>query len=173
VAREALDACIAGDHAPQRARATFYARGLALAEEALAADERDATAHFAAFCNRGRQMELTGTILQSLLNLHRLRRDIDRTLELAPDSPDALFGKGVLLLETPSVFGGDPVEGEQLLRRALDRDPHDASIRLRLARTLADRGAAADARLEAERAAADADEDDEPDVRRFLDQLPK
>jgi tetratricopeptide (TPR) repeat protein len=171
LAQEALDICLSADHVPDRERDAIYARGLAASERAIAADERDPVAHFAAFCNRGHQLERAGASLWSLANLRRVRRDVDRALELAPDYEDALVGKGSFLLAAPRLFGGDKVEGERLLRRALEVDPADAGARLRLARALADRGARAEARTEAERAAADGDDEKKREVREFLDRL--
>src|SRR5207237_9271684 len=86
---EALDVC-------GRARAThdageksrLAARGLALAEQAVAEDERDPKAHFAVFCNLGTQMKQRGVSIRSMVDVRRLRREIDRTLELAPEWTD-------------------------------------------------------------------------------------
>jgi tetratricopeptide (TPR) repeat protein len=151
-AEEALALCDRADRAAAAERAALLARGLALAEEAVAAEDTDARAHFAVFCNLGRRMALDGLGLTSLVSLRRLRREIDRTLELAPDYPPALVGKGSLLVDTPRVLGGAPAEGERLLRRALAIDPDDVDARLHLARALAASGATHEARAEAERA---------------------
>jgi tetratricopeptide (TPR) repeat protein len=150
-ARKALAICERAQDAAGAEQKALFARGLARAEAALKADDRDALAHFAVFCNLGGQLRV-GLGLSALGDLRRLRREIDRTLELAPDFPDALVGKGRLLLETPRLLGGDPVEGERLLRRALDLDPDWIGPRLDLARALAARGARADAATEARRA---------------------
>src|SRR6185295_12762456 len=107
------------EDAPQAEVDAMLAESLRLAEAAVVADERDPLAHFAVFCALGGQMQRAGIGLAALTRLRRLRQEVDRTLELAPDYADALFGKGSLLLETPRVLGGDPVEGERLLRRAI------------------------------------------------------
>jgi tetratricopeptide (TPR) repeat protein len=151
-AEEALALCDRADRAAAADRAALLARGLALAEEAVAAEDTDARAHFAVFCNLGRRMALDGLGLRSLVSLRRLRREIDRTLELAPDYPPALVGKGSLLADTPWVLGGAPAEGEKLLRRAVAIDPDDVDARLHLARALAVNGATDEAHAEAERA---------------------
>jgi hypothetical protein len=119
----------------------LIARALATAEEAVAADERDALAHFAVFCASGEQARLSGVSLTSLFGARRMRREVDRTLALAPDFADALLGKGALLSELPRLLGGDPAEGERLVRRALAVDPDYFGARMRLARILAGRGA--------------------------------
>ena len=52
---------------------------------------------------------------------------------LAPDYPAALAAKGEMLVELPRLLGGDPREGERLLRRAVALDPDDPRMRLMLA----------------------------------------
>jgi tetratricopeptide (TPR) repeat protein len=130
------------------------ARGLALAEQAVAEDEHDPKAHFAVFCTLGTEMKQRGVGIRSLVDVRRLRREIDRTLELAPGWPDALVGKGSFLIELPGMLGGDPREGERLLREALRIDPDFLTARLNLAHALADRGAREEASEETNRAVA-------------------
>jgi hypothetical protein len=151
-AHAALDLCHRAQDAPPSERAALFGRALRLAEQAVAEDERDAIAHFAVFCSLGGKMELAGLRVGALLGLRRLRREVDRTLELAPDFSDALAGKGALLLDTPRLLGGDPAEGERLLRRAIALDPGYLRPRLDLVRALAARGARTEAHTEAERA---------------------
>lgn len=152
--RAALDACYAG-----RARnsVTDLETALAQAEAAVAADETDALAHFAVFCALGERMRLRGLSIRSLLELRRLRRTVDRTLELAPDFPDALVGKANLLLDAPRVVGGDAAEAERLLRRAVALDPDWVDARIDLARALERRGAREEAAREARAAMARAE----------------
>ena len=114
----------------------MLARGLARAEEAVRADARDAVAHFAVFCNLGKRLEMErngGRLFATLGDLRRVQREIDLTLTLAPDYPAALAAKGEMLVELPRLFGGDPREGERLLRRAVSLDPDDQRMRLMLA----------------------------------------
>jgi len=154
-ANQALDVCSqarATRHAEEKNR--LAARGLVLAEQAVAEDERDPKAHFAIFCNLGTEMKQRGVSIRSLVDVRRLRREIDRTIELAPEWPDALVGKGSFLIELPGMLGGDPREGERLLREALRIDPDFLTARVTLAHALADRGARDEARDEANRAAA-------------------
>ena len=67
------------------------------------------------------------------MSIRRVRREIDRTLALTPNAPGVLTAKGVMLLELPGVLGGDPPEGERLLRRALEIEPTFAEARQALA----------------------------------------
>src|SRR5438094_9187336 len=55
-AAAALERCAAADDAHGTARADLLQQALALAEEAVDADDADARAHFAVFCALGKQM---------------------------------------------------------------------------------------------------------------------
>jgi cytochrome c-type biogenesis protein CcmH/NrfG len=91
-------------------------------------------------------MEAAGLSFSQVMNLRRIKRAADRTLELAPNDADALAAKGVLLLRLPRWFGGDPEEAEQLLRRALAAEPDNGTALCYLAQALTARGADEEAR---------------------------
>jgi hypothetical protein len=110
------------EHDPA-ARLAALDRGLTLAEAALEANDADAAAHFAVFCNLGRRLQLRPVSWGSLTGIRRVRHEIDRALALVPDSPSALTATGVMLLELPRLLGGDAGEGARLLRRALALEP--------------------------------------------------
>ncbi len=156
--RAALDDCHAAEAARDDARTARLRESLARADAAIAADDRDALAHFAAFCALGGLLKADGLALAAPGRLRRLRREIDRTLELAPDFADALAGKGALLCRLPRLLGGDAVEGERLLRRALDVDPNYLTPRFELVDALRARGAVTEAREQATRALAIAEQ---------------
>lgn len=158
-AREALALCVQPGGDPAR-----WKRGVALAEQAIEAHDADATAHFAVFCNLGKQADAAGVSMTGMLAVRRLRREIDRTLALAPDWDDALVAKGSFLMQLPRMLGGDAAEGERLLRRVLTRDPDFHEAHFELARGLAANGRRADARVAAERAVALADRAHDADV---------
>jgi tetratricopeptide (TPR) repeat protein len=173
-ANEALAICRQKAATPAEKR-VLLARGLALAEQAVEADERDPKAHFAVFCNLGTEMELRGVSISSVVAVRRLRREIDRTLELAPDWSDALLAKGSFLVELPRFLGGDGKEGERLIRAALAIEPDFIEAHLRLARALDRRGARAAATAEARTALALAekkgDAEKEAEARKLLAQV--
>jgi hypothetical protein len=152
--RRAWARCAEADALEGDARTRALQESLAQADTAIAADDRDPIAHFAAFCALGRLLRADGVSLAAPLKLRRLRREIDRTLELAPDFSDALAGKGELLVNLPRLLGGNAAEGERLLRRALEIEPDYLGPRLALVDALRARGATAEARAEATRALA-------------------
>jgi tetratricopeptide (TPR) repeat protein len=121
-------------------------QSLAMAEKALAENEKDAKAHFAVFCSLGRRAEIEGADMESLTSLGRLRDALDRALEIEPSFVDALLAKGRMLARLPWILGGDAEEGERLIRHALELDPSSTVARLQLAHVLSERGEDAEAR---------------------------
>ena len=139
-AREALTLCASADSAPPADRLSILSLAQQRAEEAVRENSRDPVAHFAVFCSLGKRVEIrrgTHGFLAVLGDLERIRREIDYTLALAPNYPAALAAKGQMLTELPVLFGGDPQEGQRLLRRAATLDPNDSQIRSLLAGSLA------------------------------------
>ena len=141
LAREAVSLCMrAAATERESEREALLEQGLTVAERAVAASERDAKAHFAVFCNLGRQVAESGASLACVSQVKRLRAEIDRTLALEPHFVDALAAKGAMLVRLPSLLGGDEDEGERLLRRAVELAPEDPATRLELAKALAEKG---------------------------------
>jgi hypothetical protein len=161
--RRAQARCAAANALTGDARTAALKESLAAADAAIAADDTDALAHFAAFCALGGLLRTEGVSLAAPLQLRRLRREVDRTLELAPDFADAYAGKGELLLNLPRLLGGDPAEGERMLRRALAIDPDYLTPRLALVDALKARGATDEARREATQALAVAERKRDPE----------
>ena len=157
LSREAIDLCHRARSAPDGEKEDLLARSIERADRAISADDHDALAYFARFCALGEQARASGAGIGSLIKLWPIRDAVDRTLELEPDFPDALLGKGALLLSVPRLLGGDPKEGERLVRRALELDADYLDARLQLARALAEQGRKDEARGEARRALASAE----------------
>ena len=130
VARAALAMCRSVNTMAPEERLARLDEGLALAEAAMLADPSSALAHFAAFCNRGKRLQMAGFSFGAFGEVRRLRREIDRALTLAPEWPEALAGKGAMLVALPRLLGGDVEEGERLLKRALTLDPTNVEARI-------------------------------------------
>jgi hypothetical protein len=127
--QQSLALCDTGDRLPPEERLPILARGLELADAAVALDARSARAHFAVVCNLGKATALAGSSFGALGAVYRLRREIDVTLTLAPNDAEALAAKGALLMRLPRWLGGDRREAELWLRRALAADPLNATAR--------------------------------------------
>jgi hypothetical protein len=140
LASAALKACEDGRRAETRdERQARWAEGQALAEQAVALDDRSADAHFALFCNLGEMLRLDGAS-PSWSGFRRMMAELDRTLALRPDHTDALAVKGILLTRLPRLLGGNAREGEAILRHVVRIDPQAVSSRLTLAGLCAARG---------------------------------
>jgi tetratricopeptide (TPR) repeat protein len=160
--RQALATCHRGQAASDAEADAILALSLDQADRAVAADSHDALAHFARFCALGEQARRSGASLSSLVKLWAIRDAVDRTLELAPDFTDALHGKGAFLCSVPRLLGGDPKEGERLVRRAIEIDPEYVGARLFLAERLLERGDREEAEVQATRALNAAERKDDP-----------
>ncbi len=132
----AMHECAQGRLANTRAeRIQHFASGQAFGEQAVAADESSPDAHFALFCNLGEQLRVDGESLTSLFGFRRMMKELNRTLELAPDHLDALSAKGTVLTRVPGFMGGDKEKGESLLRQVISREPAAVNARLSLAKS--------------------------------------
>ena len=143
LAQRSLDLLRRGeDSYDPAAKAEFYRQGLDLARQAVAADDNNADAHFALFANLGRVMLADGAT-PNPLNLLRVNRELDRTLQLNPHHSDALAAKGGLCRQLPRLLGGSLSKAEQYLHEAIANDPNAVGARIELARTYRDMGKAA------------------------------
>lgn len=141
LSKQALEACKQGRLATDRAtRFAHFQQGQTLGERAVAADEGNAEAHFALFCNLGELLRIDGESLTSIFGLRRMMHELDRALEINPGYIDALSAKGTLLVKLPSFLGGDSEKGEQLLHQVVRQAPKAVNARLALARVWCQHG---------------------------------
>lgn len=138
---KALQQCTQGRTAKERdARLAHFQQGQALAEQAVALDERSAEAHFSLFCNLGELLRVDGESLTSLFGLRRMMKELDRALELNPEYLEAISAKGSLLVKLPGILGGDVEKGEALLQQVISRAPQAVNARLALAKVRCEHG---------------------------------
>ena len=124
LSKQALEECNQGRLAADRAaRLAHFQQGQTLGEQAVAADEGNADAHFALFCNLGELLRIDGESLTSIFGLRRMMKELDRALEINPAHIDALSAKGTLLVKLPSILGGDAEKGEHLLQQVVKQAP--------------------------------------------------
>jgi cytochrome c-type biogenesis protein CcmH/NrfG len=69
-----------------------------------------------------------------------MMKELDRALELNPAHLDALSAKGTFLVKLPSLLGGDPEKGEQLLQQVITQGPKAVNARLALAKVWCEHG---------------------------------
>lgn len=132
---------------------TFYRRASDQAEAALSRNPDSPTANFIYFAAQGRLLLADG-LTKNLFTLRNLdKKYLDRALELDPRYANALAAKGGVLLDLPTLIGGDPAEGLRLLRRANELNPGGVGTRVSLAKALARNGDVGEARRQARLAA--------------------
>lgn len=125
--------CERADDLSGRHAEAMLREGLRLAELAVERDDRDAHAHFALFCALGKLLERDRVGLGSVRKVRRLRRVIDRTLEIEPDYIAANIAKAELLARLPGWLGGDAAEARRYRARAValqvEQSAHALAVR--------------------------------------------
>lgn len=140
LAQHALECLHRGEDATVKdVKLAAYQDGLQWAERAVAADDRNADAHYARFANQGRIMLLEGAV-PNPLNLLKINRELDRALELNPNHADALAARGGMYRQLPWVLGGSLDKAAEYLSRAVALDPDACGARIELAETYRDMG---------------------------------
>jgi len=140
LARQATECVRRGEEAPtEEARLAAYREGLELARRAVAADDTNADAHYAIFACDGRIQMIEGAV-PNPLNLLRVNRELDRTLELNPNHADALAARGGLYRQLPWMLGGNLDKAVEYLSRSLQLDPNSPTVLIELAQTYRDKG---------------------------------
>ena len=117
----------------------LWEKGMAYAKRAIEANPEGKEGHFYYMGNLGAIVQARGTF-SSLWHLRRIKRGMDRTLELDPDFPPALVARAQFLTRVPGLFGGDEQEALRLYLRALEVDPGYHIARYHLAEMYAGKG---------------------------------
>ena len=99
-----------------------WEKGAEYGRRAVEATPEGKEGHFFYMANMGANARIKGA-WTSFWKFRRIKREMDRTLELDPDYPPALVARAQYLTEMPAVFGGDEQEAVRLYERALELDP--------------------------------------------------
>lgn len=124
-----------------------YQRGREIGERAVELAPRSEEAHVWFALNTGRWGQTKG-VLRSLFLLPTIREELDTIFALNPRSLRGHALAGNLLLEVPSLLGGDRARAEKHFRKGLEADPRFTVLRVDLARALIAGGRYDDARRE-------------------------
>jgi tetratricopeptide (TPR) repeat protein len=116
-----------------------WEEGVEYGRRAVKADPDGKEGHFYYMANIGAIAQLKG-ILQSIWKLRKIKREMDRTLEIDPNYPPALLARAQFLMEMPGVFGGDKQEAMRLCERVIRLDPDHLPTYIAMARLLAAEG---------------------------------
>jgi len=141
LATQSMEECQRGRSAEARhIRLGHFERAQALAEKAVALNDRLPDAHYSLFCTLGEQLRIDGENLMAAFGFPKMMAELDRTLELNPNHLDAISSKATFLVRLPSFFGGDMEKGKELLQRVIHEEPTCINARLTLAKVLVDEG---------------------------------
>ena len=116
-----------------------WRKGLEYGRRAVEVNPEGKEGHFYYMANMGAIAQLKGT-LTSLWKFRKIKKEMDRTLELAPDWPPILLARAQYLMEMPGIFGGDREEAMRLCQRVIELDPDHLPTYVCVAQLLADEG---------------------------------
>ncbi len=123
----------------KRQKIELWKKGLAYARKAVEVNPEGKEGHFYYMANLGAIAQLQGS-LSSAWKFRRIKREMDKTLELAPDWPPILYARARFLAQMPGIFGGDEEEAMRLYHRVLELDPGFLLAHVSIAEILASRG---------------------------------
>jgi len=158
----------------------LFTRAQSIAESLIALNDNSADGHCWWAVARGRVGQTRG-VMNSLFMVPGLKRELKRTFELDPNYQTAYDVQGVMYYELPGIAGGDLGKSEEYLLKGIEIAPNYTLLRIDLAKVYIKQKRWSEAReqLEALLATTEPDppadffEDDEPEARRMLEQLPE
>ena len=124
-----------------------YDRGREIGKRAVELAPKNHDAHLWYAINTGRWGQTKG-VLRSLFLLPTVQKEIDILFELNPRSVRAHSLAGNVLLEVPTLLGGDREKAEEHFKKGLAIDPRFTVLRVDLARVYIATGRYAEARRE-------------------------
>jgi len=106
----------------KKKKIALWEKGLAYGKRAIAINPDGKEGHFYTMSNLGSIVQIKGK-MSGFWNLRKIKRGMDRTLELDPNFPPALVARAQYLTQMPGIFGGDEKEALRLYKQALTVDP--------------------------------------------------
>jgi tetratricopeptide (TPR) repeat protein len=116
-----------------------WRRGLEHGRRAVEVNPNGKEGHFYYMANMGAIAQRKGT-LTSLWKFRKIKKAMDRTLEIDPNWPPILLARAQYLMEMPGIFGGDKEEAMRLCQRVIELDPDHLPTYVCVAQLLTDEG---------------------------------
>ncbi len=111
-----------GDEAEEKdAKLKLFYRGRDFGESAIDLDEESPDAHFWYMVNVGRVGQTKG-VLNSLVLVPTVRKEIETVLEIDPEHTGALDAQAMLYYELPGLLGGNLNKSVESLNKAIGLD---------------------------------------------------
>lgn len=112
-----------------------FRKGSEIAQQAIILSPSNADAYFYYVANEASLAKSKG-MFGSIFLISKIKKGLNKTLELDPNHAEALAMKGAILYSIPGLMGGNIKESERLIREALVMEPHITSTKIFLAKNL-------------------------------------
>ena len=112
-----------------------FRNGSKIAQQAIKLSAYNADAYFYYVANEASLAKSKGAF-GSIFLISKIKKGLNKTLELNPNHAEAIAMKGAILYTIPALMGGDIKESERLIREALVMEPHITSTKIFLAKNL-------------------------------------
>lgn len=112
-----------------------FKKGSEIAQKAIKLTPQNPNAYFYYVANEASLAKSKG-IFGSVFLVKRLKKGVNKVLELNPNHIEGIALKGAILNSIPGILGGNVKEAESLLRKALELDPHLTSTKIFLAKNM-------------------------------------
>ncbi len=111
-----------------------YQKGREYAEKLTEIEPENEWAHFWLFTNLGMLGKING-VLKSLPHLPLLKREIEKCIELNPNSSEGYSAQGMMFHELPAYLGGGYEKAVKSFKKSIDVDPTYTRAYLELSKT--------------------------------------
>jgi len=112
-----------------------FKKGSEIAQKAIKVDPSNPDTYFYYVANEASLAKSKG-IIGSYFLVKRIKKGINKVLELDPNHTEGIAMKGAVLNSIPGIMGGNVKEAEKLIRKSLLLDPHLTSTKIFLAKNL-------------------------------------